>query len=92
MNMPGFTAEASLRSTTSVYRAVGRLVSKTDEVQMQLYFCMGELQDVCCHVSDDGYDLHCVRRPKPKLSPTLDDDPEHKTPDIADMILGLVPL
>jgi len=73
MNMPGFTAEASLRSTTSVYRAVGRLVSKTDDVQMQYFFCMGENQDVCCHYTDQ-YDLHCVRRPHLKLFPELPDD------------------
>jgi hypothetical protein len=72
MNMPGFTAEASLGSITRVYRAAASIVSKTDEVQMQtLFFCLGELLDHCCRCDDDGYNCRCFRLPLPELFPVF---------------------
>ena len=53
MNMPGFTAEAALRSITRVYRASASIVSKTHEIQMQMVLCDGPSgYETCCTCSD----------------------------------------
>lgn len=81
MNMPGFTAEASLRSTTSVYRTAASIVSKTDAVQMQMFFCMGNRGEVCCQCWDDGSNCHCRRRPLPELFPRFPQPGELPQPE-----------
>jgi len=74
MNTPGFTAEASLRSTTSVYRATAGIVSKSGGIQMQrISWCyprpgFGSWQQ-CCVWSGDLWDPpQCYNEPLPELS------------------------
>jgi hypothetical protein len=64
MNMPGFTAEASLRSITRVYRASAGIISKTDQVQMQMLLCFGPPgYETCCECLDEPpYDCYCHPR------------------------------
>jgi hypothetical protein len=69
MNMPGFTAEASLRSITSVYRAAASIRSKTEEVEPMFILCSSEASPVieCCVFSDVfPYEPYrCTRTPNP---------------------------
>jgi hypothetical protein len=75
MNMPGFTAEASLRSTTSVYRATAGIVSKSGGVQMQIMswcYVRPGFEGVflrCCRCSDYGENCFCYNEPLPELFP-----------------------
>jgi hypothetical protein len=84
MNIPGFTAEASLCSATSVYRATANVASKLGKVQMQQpffggnYYCYREENTGftrCCECSsyyDQFGGCRCYTLRPPELFP----DPE----------------
>jgi hypothetical protein len=81
MNIPGFTAEASLRSTTNIYRATANIVSKPNEVQMQWLYCYRDYDTGftrCCRGSDDHDPFAfttCYRVPPPELFPESEEFP-----------------
>jgi len=74
MNTPGFTAEASLRPTTNVYRATANIAPESDGIQMQMSWCFlrpgfeGGFWR-CCRCWDDGSNCYCYNEPLPELFP-----------------------